>query len=573
METDHKLVFLANQQGETESFHLDVLNAETQGMIGMQLDNHLESELPGREVTTLLTQVLVNVDDPAFKKPTKPIGPFYSEFKQELAPMVQIQGNKKWRRVVSSPAPIRIMELGAIKALIKSGYVVICCGGGGVPVAFKGNAIHGVEAVIDKDRTSALLATELNADIFIMLTDADSLYKDWGKPTKAKIPLLDVSNFTPQDQEFLSSLEAGSMLPKVESAIRFAQNSTTGWAAIGAMEDLELIIAGKAGTRIQKGSKIKVETVHALPVDVNTWNVEDVTFWLTNHIRLNKDTVKKLVDSGYNSGAKLQTLQDSYLQNIGLSWMTSSHIVNEILHIHSPHIFVESQPYRWPYNRRLNPHNTALLIIDMQRDFLEVGGYISEMGYSLENGRAIIPALQLLLERARKLGFHIIHTREGHRPNLGDCPPVKHWRSLNSSTFGIGDKGPLGRILVKGEPGWDIISELAPRYESEIVIDKPGKGSFVATDLELILNNLQIENLIITGVTTDVCVHTTLREANDRGFECLLVTDAAAALDKEVHNAAVKSVQLSGGIFGATADLRTLLVAFDKIEAGLATKE
>jgi len=209
----------------------------------------------------------------------------------------------------------------------------------------------------------------------------------------------------------------------------------------------------------------------------------------------------------------------------------------------------------------------------MQRDFLEKGGYISEMGYSLDNGRAIIPTLQTILQRARKLGLHIIHTREGHRPSLGDCPAVKHWRSLNSSTFGIGDLGPLGRILIKGEPGWEIIDELKPDYKTEIVIDKPGKGSFVATDLELILDNLDIKNLIITGVTTDVCVHTTLREANDRGFECLLVTDACAALDKEVHNAAVKSVQLSGGIFGATADSRALFAAFDQIEAFRAEAE
>jgi len=559
--------FLANQQGETTSFNLDVLNAETQGMIGMQIDNHLESLLPGRDVTTLLTQVEVDIADPAFKNPTKPIGPSYPEFKPELAPMVQVQATKKWRRVVASPNPKKIMEMGAIKSLVKLGYIVICCGGGGVPVVQKDNSIVGVEAVIDKDRTSALLATEMNADIFIMLTDTKFLYKDWGKPTKEKVTLLDVANLSQSDKDFIKGLEAGSMRPKVESGIQFAQ-STKGWAAIGAMEDLELILAGKSGTRIQKGSVVKVDSTYVLPEDVANWNSADVSHWLSTHLRLHKETVKQLIDNGYNTGPKLATLKDSYLQSLGLSWMTSSHVIEEIESetLNQFKVYVESQPYRWPYNRNLNPHNTALVIIDMQRDFLEKGGYISEMGYSLENGRAIIPALQKLLAKARKLGFHIIHTREGHRPSLGDCPPVKHWRSLNSSSFGIGDKGPLGRILVKGEPGWEIIHELAPLYESEIVIDKPGKGSFVATDLELILDNLKISNLIITGVTTDVCVHTTLREANDRGFECLLVTDACAALDKEVHNAAVKSVQLSGGIFGATADTRSLLAAFDKIE-------
>jgi len=249
--------------------------------------------------------------------------------------------------------------------------------------------------------------------------------------------------------------------------------------------------------------------------------------------------------------------------------MTASHVVEEIElnMLNLPRTFVEAQPYRWPYNRLITPHNTAVVVIDMQRDFLEKGGYIAEMGYSIENGRAIIPAIQELLKRARALGFHVVHTREGHRPSLVDCPPVKHWRSLNSSSFGIGDKGPLGRILVQGEPGWEIVDELKPISDKEIVIDKPGKGSFVATDLELILTNLGIKNLIITGVTTDVCVHTTLREANDRGFECLLLTDATAALDKEVHNAAVKSVQLSGGIFGAVADTRALFATFDQIAA------
>jgi len=408
----------------------------------------------------------------------------------------------------------------------------------------------------------------VNADIFIMLTDADALYKDWGKPTKARVPVLDVSNLTASDKAFFNQLEAGSMRPKVESAIQFASGSTKGWAAIGSMDELEKIMAGTAGTRIQKGKVVKSVASYTLPNKISQWNTEDVRYWLSTHLRLHQEVVKQLIDNGYNTGAKLITLQDSYLQNMGLSWMTSSHVIEEIQSETFEHqkFFVESQPYRWPYNKNLSPHNTALIIIDMQRDFLEVGGYISQMGYSLDNGRAIIPALQTLLARARELGFHIIHTREGHCSSLGDCPPAKHWRSLNSSSIGIGDKGPLGRILVKGEKGWDIINELYP-LPTEVIIDKPGKGSFVATNLELILFSLKISNLIITGVTTDVCVHTTLREANDRGYECLLVTDACAALDKEVHNAAIKSVQLSGGIFGATADTRALLATFDKIAA------
>jgi len=404
--------------------------------------------------------------------------------------------------------------------------------------------------VIDKDKTSALLASELNADIFIMLTDADALYKDWGKPTKSRVPLLDVANLSESDKAFFNQLEAGSMRPKVESAIQFANGSTRGWAAIGAMDQLEKILAGTAGTRIQKGKVVKTTTVYNLPPKIAEWGTEDVRYWLTTHLRLQRDVAQKLIDNGYNTGAKLVTLQDSYLQNMGLSWMTSSHVIEEIQLEHFEHqkFSVDSQPYRWPYNKNFHPHNTALVIIDMQKDFCQVGGYIHGMGYSLDNAREIIPALQSLLARARELGFHVIHTREGHCSSLGDCPPAKHWRSMNSSSFGIGDKGPMGRILVKGEEGWDIIPELYP-LPTEVIIDKPGKGSFVATNLELILTSLKIDNLIITGVTTDVCVHTTLREANDRGYECLLVTDACAALDKEVHNAAVKSVQLSGGIF------------------------
>jgi len=459
------------------------------------------------------------------------------------------------------------MELNAIKALVSAGHIVICCGGGGIPVAIKGKNVIGVECVIDKDRTSALLALDLNADILIMLTDVECLYRDWGTPQAEAIRVLDVSNMSARDTEFVASLEAGSMGPKVQSGIEFA-SKTGGWAAIGALTDLPEILAGTKGTRMQKGAKVRVESTYKVPKKMDEWTQEDVLFWLTDHLRVSPENANKIITAGYNSGLRLKHLHDDFLRDMGLSWMTSNHMIDEIekVVLGKKELFVDAQPYRWPYNRDLTPHNTALVIIDMQRDFCEKGGYIDAMGYSLENARAIIPTLQLLLSTMRDLGFYIIHTREGHRPSLSDCPPVKHWRSLNNSRIGIGDVGPLGRILVKGEPGWDIIEELKPDYDSEIVIDKPGKGSFVATDLELILRTNKIQNLIITGVTTDVCVHTTLREANDRGFECLIVTDACAALDKEVHNAVIKSVQMSGGIFGAVADTRTLLHALTALE-------
>ncbi len=204
--------------------------------------------------------------------------------------------------------------------------------------------------------------------------------------------------------------------------------------------------------------------------------------------------------------------------------------------------------------------HAALIIIDMQRDFLEPGGFGETLGNNVSLLKAAVPPLREVLAAARKAGMLVIHTREGHRPDLSDAP--RHKVERGEPAMRIGAPGPMGRILVRGEPGHDIIPELYPA-PGEPVIDKPGKGAFYQTDLELMLKNREIDTLFVCGVTTEVCVNTTVREANDRGFRCIVLSDCCASYFPEFHTAGLAMIKAQGGIFGWVSASPHLLAAMD----------
>jgi nicotinamidase-related amidase len=213
----------------------------------------------------------------------------------------------------------------------------------------------------------------------------------------------------------------------------------------------------------------------------------------------------------------------------------------------------------FPYVYQFEIPHTALIVIDMQRDFIEEGGFGSMLGNDVRPLASIVPTVARLLSLARAQGMMVVHTRESHLPDLSDCPPAKLKRG--NPKFSIGMQGPMGRILVRGEPGNQILPQLAPQ-EGEYLVDKPGKGAFYATDLHAQLIKRGVTHILFAGVTTEVCVQTSMREANDRGYECLIIDDACASYFPEFHSATLNMLTAQGGIVGWRASLETLTTAF-----------
>jgi biuret amidohydrolase len=218
---------------------------------------------------------------------------------------------------------------------------------------------------------------------------------------------------------------------------------------------------------------------------------------------------------------------------------------------------VPARPYPFPFEGR----STALLLVDFQRDFLEPGGFGASLGNDVSLLRKALGPAARVLAAARRAGLAVLHTREGHRPDLADLAPAKARRG--NPSLRIGDAGPLGRLLVRGEPGHDIVAELTP-LAGEPVVDKPGKGAFYATDLDALLRNRGIASLLVCGVTTEVCVHTTVREANDRGYDCLVVEDAVGSYFPAFQEAGLEMIRAQGGIFGWTAASADVVAALEQ---------
>lgn len=233
-------------------------------------------------------------------------------------------------------------------------------------------------------------------------------------------------------------------------------------------------------------------------------------------------------------------------------------------------MIISSDPYDFPIGGKLEPGKTALIIIDMQRDFCEPSGYMHSRGGDIQRARDIIPAIKAVRDAARNQGMLVIYTREGHRPNLSDLPQNKRLKTALAGAE-IGTEGPLGRLLIRGEHGWDFIDDLKPDNH-EVVIDKAGTGAFHGTDLHDVLNNGGVENLIITGVTTGVCVSSTVREAADRGYNVLVLEDCCAEPEPENHDIAIKLLKIEGGYLSTIATAEAFLSAISNCTTAPQTK-
>jgi len=234
-------------------------------------------------------------------------------------------------------------------------------------------------------------------------------------------------------------------------------------------------------------------------------------------------------------------------------------------------VLIKADPYDWPHDGGMDLETIALVCVDWQTDFCKEGGYIDSMGIDLAGVARGIEPTKKLIKVFRDMNLKIIHTREGYRPDMTDCSKVRMWRSQKNGK-GIGSDGPKGRILIRGEPGWEIIDDLKPNLDragKETIIDKASKGAFGTTEIELILNNMGVRYLIFTGITTDVCVHTIIREACDKGFDTLLLEDCTGATEESNYKAALEMVRMQGGIFGSVTTSTKVLEALEKIQQAL----
>ncbi|MBD7919425.1 carbamate kinase [Cellulomonas sp. Sa3CUA2] len=469
--------------------------ADSQGGIGhlltVALDGALERRGLGVRAVAVLTHVEVDPHDPAFALPTKPIGAAMTATTArrravegwsvvETAPGVH-------RRVVPSPLPRRVLEAEQIQVLAATGAVVVAAGGGGIPVVRRGDAWRGVDAVVDKDHASALLAASIGVDTLVLVTGVDEVCVGWGTPDRRALRHVDTVELRGHLEA--GEFPAGSMGPKVAAALQFVADGGRR-AVITSLPRLRDALEGRSGTHLTVGS---TPAPTAAPD-------------------------RRTAPTG------------------------------------EPMITVPADPFPFTFD----PRHVALLCIDFQRDFMEAGGFGESLGNDVSRLRGTIEPTSHVLAAFRRHGWPVIHTREGHRPDLADLFPAK--RDRGSPALRIGEEGPMGRLLVRGSAGHGIVPELAP-VAGEVVLDKPGKGSFYATDLETILRARGITSLVVTGVTTEVCVQTTVREANDRGFEALVLSDCTASYFPEFHRSALDMFCAQGGIVGWVGTSDALLAA------------